>query len=361
MPIRLLALLFAVLSSSCWASSGVLDLVSGNVSVERSGHPVKTEAGTAIEEGDIITCGDDGEAHLDMIDGGALALRPGSKLQIESYQTTPEEEHVVLRLLGGAYRSVTGWIAKVSRPKYQIITPTATIGIRGTDYEVMVDADGTYSVVSEGSIGMRGLDQTQELEIRPGMSAFATRVSSRHVERSAIPQRLFRAVRFEGRFNRFFAGDKAQERISKRLAEHVIRLRKTRPDAAKRFEKHLLNRHPDLHQKMKHHLSGRSDADGGAKQDQVAPAVSGLAAGVAGRDASAARQMRRAEAAEKFKAVREARRTEAVEKFKAGREARIKEQYADKEATASQHAARKEKAASKRKKAKENKNSEERK
>lgn len=341
MPIRLLTLLFVALSSPCWASSGVLDFVSGNVSMERSGRPVMAQAGTAIEEGDIITCGDDGEAHLDMMDGGALAVRPGSKLQIDSYLATPEEEHVVLRLLSGAYRSVTGWIGKVSRPNYRIITSTATIGIRGTDYEVMVDADGTYSVVSEGSIGIRGLDQTQELEVRPGMSAFATRTASRHIERSAIPQRLFRLTRFEERFNRSYAGDKARERISRRLAEHVIRLRKVRPDAAERFEKRLRDQYPDLHQEIKRHLSERGGVDRRGNPNQVAPAVSSLAPRAAWKDEGA---------------VRKARKDEAAEKFKAARETRIKERQAAKETAASQRAARKAKAASKRKDAKENTN-----
>lgn len=45
------------------------------------------------------------------------------------------------RLLKGGFRTVTGLIGKTDRAQYRVSTQTATIGIRGTDYEVILCDD----------------------------------------------------------------------------------------------------------------------------------------------------------------------------------------------------------------------------
>ncbi|HQR04846.1 MAG: FecR domain-containing protein [Proteobacteria bacterium] len=249
--IRTFAAVLSLLASTlCSAASGTLDFITGHVTLEHNGHVQTAFAGADVEEGDTVICGDDGEAHLDMIDGGALAVRPNSKLRIENYQASDSGEKVVLRLLTGATRSITGWIAKVSRSEYHILTPTATIGVRGTDHEVMVDESGTYSSVNEGSVGMRGLDESREQIVNPGTAAFANRTTSRPLARSALPARFLRVSRFENRFSRKFSGPRATQRIVNRLGAHLDRLRKTHPEAAKRIEQHLQKEHPNLHEAL---------------------------------------------------------------------------------------------------------------
>jgi hypothetical protein len=103
-----------------------------------------------------------------------------------------------MTLFKGAARSITGWIGKRNAASYRITTPTATIGIRGTDHETIVidkidkykpkatsiagfhdDSDeldpngssGTYDVVNEGSTLLK--TQYGEAEVRPGKFVFA--------------------------------------------------------------------------------------------------------------------------------------------------------------------------------------------
>ena len=61
-------------------------------------------------------------------------------------------------------------------------TPSATIGIRGTDIEIVVEEnlgqsgiDGTYLIVNEGVAQLRGADGSQ-VEVQPGQVAFGARV-----------------------------------------------------------------------------------------------------------------------------------------------------------------------------------------
>jgi hypothetical protein len=81
-----------------------------------------------------------------------------------------------MSLLKGAMRSVTGWVGKHNTSAYLITTPTATIGIRGTDHETTVidkeggDEPGTYDTVNEGATSLK--TPKGETEVTPGKFAF---------------------------------------------------------------------------------------------------------------------------------------------------------------------------------------------
>ncbi len=116
-----------------------------------------------INEGDFIVTGADGELHLDMEDGGYMAVRPNTKLRITKYQAKGEDGDTgVFGLLEGSFRSVSGWIGKYNRSNYLVRTPNATVGIRGTDHEPLVvpagatgQEPGTYDKVNEGGSFIR--------------------------------------------------------------------------------------------------------------------------------------------------------------------------------------------------------------
>ena len=52
--------------------------------------------------------------------------------------TSTTRQTAAFRLLKGGFRTVTGLIGKTDRAQYRVSTQTATIGIRGTDYEVIL-------------------------------------------------------------------------------------------------------------------------------------------------------------------------------------------------------------------------------
>lgn len=132
-------------------TAGKVELVSGQVSVmdpAQAERPVKV--GDSVREGESIVTGADGEIHLEMADGGTIAVRPNTRLRIAEYRARGDDQDKgVFSLLAGGFRSITGWIGKFNPRSYQVRTPTATIGIRGTDHEPMVIAEGS----SEGEAG----------------------------------------------------------------------------------------------------------------------------------------------------------------------------------------------------------------
>lgn len=159
---RLLALLI-LLSAPAWAA-GVLTHLSGPVSVRKADGSVHAgQAGVKVGTGDTVITGPGGYVRVEMTDGGEMVLRPDSQLKVESYafvQAKPAEDNMVFSMLKGGIRTVTGLIGKRgNKDAYELKTPTATVGIRGTQFDARICqgdcgalADGTYLAVRFGAI-----------------------------------------------------------------------------------------------------------------------------------------------------------------------------------------------------------------
>ncbi len=145
-------------------AEGTLTHMSGSVSVQKvDGSVTVGAAGTKIGVGDTLVTGSRSYVRMEMTDGGEMVLRPESQLLLQSYAFTEEkrsEDSLVMRMIKGGMRTVTGLISKRgNRDAYQLITPTATIGIRGTQFDLRVcDANcgslpnGTYVAVRFGAV-----------------------------------------------------------------------------------------------------------------------------------------------------------------------------------------------------------------
>lgn len=173
--LRLTVVVLALLAPSlAQAAAGQVLFALGRVEIQRGGQVLSATRGTAVEVGDVVTTGPTGMVQLRMQDGALLSLRYGSSLQVEEYRmpvaataaAAPAGDSLAasggrsaLRLLRGAFRTVTGLIGKSPADSYSVATPVATIGIRGTDYSAAYcsgdcggTANGLYLGVSNGGI-----------------------------------------------------------------------------------------------------------------------------------------------------------------------------------------------------------------
>ena len=95
--------------------------------------------GLALREGDRLTTGEGATVIFKLQDGTRMTLRPNSEMVVQAFKYTEtavaEDNSMVLQLLRGGFRTVTGLIAKGSPESAKIQTATATIGIRGTDFD----------------------------------------------------------------------------------------------------------------------------------------------------------------------------------------------------------------------------------
>jgi hypothetical protein len=161
--------------------AGAANFVEGNVKVaDALGAQVLT-MGTVLREGQTIETAANSEVHVVFDDGGFLAVRPSSRVQIEKAKVSGEFDDILsLKLLSGALRSVTGWIGKFDKHNYQLSTATATVGIRGTDHELAIipageehdgEIAGIHNWVHEGGTTLRSAGGA--IDIEPGHAAWA--------------------------------------------------------------------------------------------------------------------------------------------------------------------------------------------
>lgn len=178
----LAGLLFVLgLASSLHAQVlGKVDRIEGSASLRVDSGPVQSlVAGQEVSVGNTVQTSAGGEVHILTQDGGYLALRPNTQVVLQRYHAMADSHAAMeLKLLQGALRSITGWIGKLYPSGYRINTPTATIGIRGTDHEVSVlehadgdDPPGTYDSVHEG-ITILGNRDGKVLELAAGDNGY---------------------------------------------------------------------------------------------------------------------------------------------------------------------------------------------
>lgn len=116
----------------------------------------RLDQGQAVNTGDTVITATSSFARIKLSDGGYVVLRPNTRFQIAdyNYSETPEENRSVFSLLKGGFRAVTGLIGKRNRNAVSYRTAVATIGIRGTDLEVIDCSDGCPDLGTNAQQGL---------------------------------------------------------------------------------------------------------------------------------------------------------------------------------------------------------------
>ena len=137
----LLALSLGANTLALAADAGHIKRMEGEVSIIRNKQVIPAQTGSAIQAKDRIVTGAKGAAGILTSDNTQLSLGPNSHLVIDEYAFNKgtHEGNMAVRFLKGSFAMVSGLIAKVSPEKAKVSTPTATIGIRGTEFTVNVE------------------------------------------------------------------------------------------------------------------------------------------------------------------------------------------------------------------------------
>jgi hypothetical protein len=228
-------------------SAGHVDSLGGKVNVARPAGELALRPGSEIQEGDTLVTGGDGWALLSMTDGGIITLRPDTRLRIDTYRYSAgarQDDNVLLNLLRGAFRSVTGEVGHFSRDNYKIRTPTATIGIRGTDHEPAHyppgesgdHEPGTFDRVVEGESFIENAQG--RVPVRAGQFAFVKN------DGRTAPRLLDRAPAFYERHAQLDQRLEARHRALREIRlQRIERRLERRERDSRRPEAHLAPRH----------------------------------------------------------------------------------------------------------------------
>ena len=177
-----LAILCVSAGISAAELAGIVERMQGSAQIISLGVQKSLQVKSEVLQGDQITTASDAEILLRMTDGTVLAIRPNTNLIVSEYHFDNKDssrDNFLMKLVKGGLRTVTGAIGKKNPQKVRFNTPTATIGIRGTDFEVAVldqnknNAEaGTYNKVFQGATYLEN-NQGNRVEVGANQAAFS--------------------------------------------------------------------------------------------------------------------------------------------------------------------------------------------
>jgi hypothetical protein len=138
----------------------------GSSTIKRDKEAYTGEVGLGLQMNDNVVTGK-GRLRLDFIDDTRVDVTENSRMTIDEFIYDPATQKGALSMKAtlGAVRYASGQIAKNSRQRVNIRTPSATINVRGTDFMMIIDEIGGSMVTLLPSCDVAGLCVVGEIEV----------------------------------------------------------------------------------------------------------------------------------------------------------------------------------------------------
>ncbi len=121
---------------------GLIKVQAGEVTIERQGARIPAAVGVPVDRGDRIVTGRDGSVGVSFADGAILSAGPGSVLVLDAFNYDPSTRagNFDVSIRRGTLSAISGKLVTQSPGAMKVRTPTAILGVRGTEFVVHVDA-----------------------------------------------------------------------------------------------------------------------------------------------------------------------------------------------------------------------------
>ncbi len=118
--------------------SGTFKNLEGKVSIVRGSQNLPALSGQGLREGDRVVTGPNSAAAITLQDGTVFAVGSNASVDLTHYifDTSSQNGSLLLNLLQGTLRMVTGIMGKTNPELIKVTTPTSVVGVRGTDFIV---------------------------------------------------------------------------------------------------------------------------------------------------------------------------------------------------------------------------------
>jgi hypothetical protein len=147
---------------------GQFTRVDGQVEVLKKGapKPVVAQVEAGVAEGDTIQTKSLGRAQLKFVDDSTMTLAPDTNITIESYMydASKAKRQAVTQVTQGLVHAVASQVQKVAEPDFLIKTPTAVMGVKGTEWFVLMGRPGPADACEPG----------KETKLSPGVAIDST-------------------------------------------------------------------------------------------------------------------------------------------------------------------------------------------
>jgi len=117
---------------------------------------IKLGKGIKLFKGDVITVGRDSNVQIDFEDGNIVVLSQKTRMEIREYSFYKDNDSLLVLTEGSlrakVNKSTLNWVKAKGKKKFEVQTPNAVAGVRGTDFFVTFLAKTTIVSTSEGKV-----------------------------------------------------------------------------------------------------------------------------------------------------------------------------------------------------------------
>jgi hypothetical protein len=141
--------LLAAASPAALAQDGLIGFVktvTNQAMLVVDGQSIRATAGMPLQAGFVVKTGPDGSMGVTLRDDTLMSFGPNTEFVVDEYLYAPGKGELKLsaRIVKGTLQYVSGIIAKLKPEAVTFRTPTGVIGVRGTEFLLLVE-DGEKS------------------------------------------------------------------------------------------------------------------------------------------------------------------------------------------------------------------------
>src|SRR5262245_24816023 len=145
----LLGTILLIATAAAADDVGTVASTSGAADIGRGDAWAPAAVGMVVQLGDQLRTGSDGQLKVVFRDDSVIDLSPNSSLVVDEQVFQPDASRFssVVRLLQGKARALVSGYYKTPGAAYEVETPTAVAGVRGTSFLVAYNQDLEAAVV----------------------------------------------------------------------------------------------------------------------------------------------------------------------------------------------------------------------
>jgi hypothetical protein len=214
------------------ASVGVIQQSRGGVHVVRGADTLSVKKSFKLEKADILRTSKDGWVKIKLNDNTLITAGKNAELTIRDYlYDKSKKSKVSLGFSKGIFRAISGAIGKVARKNFKVHTPTATIGIRGTEFYVRVSSKREQVLCTRGAVVFNNAHR--EIVINAGHQILADLISQK-LETGTFSTKDLGSIQKNLSLSRQTSSTKKPGGVLKRSTRGVLTKKTQKPSSSKK-------------------------------------------------------------------------------------------------------------------------------
>lgn len=226
--------LIIIFNLNHFLSAHSVSLYEGNVSIKKlDGRVIQPEENLSIDIGDVITTQDNSYIEIIFDDSTSIEVEEKSEVKVRDYIAKNNNIKISINLNNGLLKSLVQKYKELQSKEFEIITPVAVVGVRGTEFITNYDEDKNTEVdVFAGEVEVIDKkDRTKRFRILKGNSFKMDKF--RKVIREKLTELKLKRFNLIKARKKYVQTKFMKIRLTKKLKLLNVKLRRTK-DPAKR-------------------------------------------------------------------------------------------------------------------------------